>query len=164
MFASLVGSKKVMMGLILRPLIPPLLLISFTKRLIALPCSVYSTSPANPSSAESACRFTTGNTTLISVAVTPRALVLALVTGVGPDDACAGTDTPKPMVPTITAHAPEILNLFRPITSPFVCAFSPQEHAASADPVQLAISTLEDQVEQVTRIPTTDPAAADTDR
>jgi len=37
-----------MIGLIVRPLMPPDWLISSTNRLMALACSVYSTSPANP--------------------------------------------------------------------------------------------------------------------
>jgi hypothetical protein len=74
---SLVGIEEVMIGLILRPLMPPTVVDLVDEEMIALPCSVYSTSPAKPSSVESASRFTTGKTTLICVFVTPRELVLA---------------------------------------------------------------------------------------
>ncbi len=81
---SLVGSKLTMMGLIFRPLIPPLSLICLTKRSMALVCSPNSTSAANPSLPASELRATTGKTTLMVCLVTPRDEVLAELTGLGP--------------------------------------------------------------------------------
>ncbi len=85
MAVSLVGSKLVMMGLILRPLIPPDLLIWRTNSRMALVCSPNSASWANPSLPASELRDTTGNTTLMACSVTPRDDVLALPTEVGPE-------------------------------------------------------------------------------
>src|ERR1700683_2564580 len=82
MLASLVGSNCTLIGLILRPLMPPLLLIWFTKRWIAGICSLNSLSAAKPSLPARLLTATTGNTTLMLVAVTPRLLVLAWVTGI----------------------------------------------------------------------------------
>src|SRR5271156_3160134 len=82
MLASLVGSNWTMIGLILRPLMPPALLIWFTKRWIAGTCSLYSLSSAKPSLPARLFMATTGKTTLMVVGVTPRLLVLACVTGV----------------------------------------------------------------------------------
>src|ERR1700749_2132777 len=82
MLASLVGSNCTMIGLILRPLMPPALLILFTKRWIAGICSLYSLSSAKPSFPARLLMATTGNTTLMLVAVTPRVLVLAWLGGV----------------------------------------------------------------------------------
>ena len=65
MSVSLVGSKLAMMGLIFRPLIPPLSLMWFTKRLMALVCSPNSASAANPSWPAKELRATTGKTTLM---------------------------------------------------------------------------------------------------
>ena len=84
MAASLVGSKLTMIGLIFRPWIPPASLISLTKSLMALVCSLYSTSPAKPSWPARELRDTTGNTTLMLSLVTPRDEVLAWLGGVGP--------------------------------------------------------------------------------
>ncbi len=83
---SLVGSKVAMMGLILRPLIPPCSLTWFTKKLMALVCSPNSSSLANPSLPAKEVRDTTGKTTLIWCLVTPRFEVLAELTGEGPLD------------------------------------------------------------------------------
>ena len=80
----------------MRPWIPPALLISLTKRLIAFVCSPYSTSVAKPSFPASELRFTIGNTTLMEVAVTPRVLVLAFDTGVGWVAATAAPAAPAP--------------------------------------------------------------------
>src|SRR6202050_2680701 len=80
---SLVGSKLVMMGLIFRPLIPPLLLIWLTKSSMALVCSPYSASSANPSCPASELSDTSGKTTLMLCAVTPRYEVLAELTAEG---------------------------------------------------------------------------------
>ena len=71
---------------------------------MALACSVYSTSPAKPISLESACRFTTGKTTLIVVLVTPRVLVLACVTGVGAVDAPEVAGRANPAAPAMHGH------------------------------------------------------------
>src|SRR5512135_468959 len=90
-----------MIALIFRPLMPPLSLISLTNSLIAFVCSVNSTSPANPSCDDSACRFTTGNTTLMDLAVTPRVLVLAWPTG-GPGAGVFASGT-APTVPVTDA-------------------------------------------------------------
>src|ERR1700683_1648228 len=81
---SLVGSKLVMMGLIFRPLIPPLLLIWLTKSSMALLCSPNSASSANPSLPASELSDTSGKTTLILCALTPRDEVLAEINGEGP--------------------------------------------------------------------------------
>jgi len=75
--ASLLGSNCTIIGLILRPLIPPALLIRFTYRLMAGTCSLYSLSSANPNLPAWLLTATTGKTTLISVLDTPRSLVLA---------------------------------------------------------------------------------------
>ncbi len=93
MLDSLAGSKEVMIGLMVRPLMPPEWLIWSTNRSMAFTCSVYSTSPANPYVLLSAWRLTTGNATLMVWAVTPRALVLAWVTGVTADEAAAAGTT-----------------------------------------------------------------------
>ena len=74
---SLVGSKLTMSASIFLPWIPPLSLISLTKSLIALDCSLYSTSPAKPKLDASDDRFETGNTTLMLLLVTPASLALA---------------------------------------------------------------------------------------
>src|SRR5271155_4348807 len=81
---SLVGSKLEMIALILRPLIPPLALISFTYSLIAFACSVNSKSPENPIWLDSAWWSATGNTTLMVLPEMPLVLVLAWSTGVTP--------------------------------------------------------------------------------
>ncbi len=81
MSASLVGSKLVMIGLMVRPLMPPLSLICFTKSWMASVCSPNSTSEANPSLPASELRDTTGNTTLMLFALTPLDEVLAWLTG-----------------------------------------------------------------------------------
>src|SRR3984885_850029 len=118
MLASLVGSNWTMIGLILRPLMPPALLIWFTKRWIAGICSLYSLSSAKPSFPARLLMATTGKTTLMLVAVTPRGLVLAWETGVaavldGPNSAApalpdppgvpAGARTSQAMSPTTMA-------------------------------------------------------------
>src|SRR5580658_8504531 len=81
MLASLVGSNCTMIGLIVRPLIPPALLILSTKRWIAGICSLYSLSSAKPSFPARLLMATTGKTTLMLVALTPRLLVLAWLGG-----------------------------------------------------------------------------------
>src|ERR1700722_17944118 len=116
--ALLVGSYWVMIGLILRPLTPPALLIWSTKRLIAGICSLYSLSSAKPSFPARLLMATTGKTTLMLVAVTPRALVLAWETGVAvvlddpnsaapalpdPPGVPAGARTSQAMSPTTMA-------------------------------------------------------------
>ena len=73
---SLVGSYPVMMALILRPLIPPARLICLTNSWMALVCSPYSASSANPSRPASELSATTGKTTLMALPETPRAEVL----------------------------------------------------------------------------------------
>src|SRR5580698_4260495 len=118
MLASLVGSNWVMIGLILRPLMPPLLLIWFTKRWIAGICSLYSLSSAKPSFPARLLMATTGKTTLMVVAVTPRVLVLAWLGGVAlvldatsaapaslpdPPGVPAGARTSQAMSPTTMA-------------------------------------------------------------
>ena len=85
---------------------------------MALACSVYSTSPAKPISLESACRFTTGNTTLMVVLVTPLALVLACVTGVGAVDAPEVVGRASPAAPAMTVMAPTTLSRLRPTAVP----------------------------------------------
>ena len=95
MLVSLVGSKFEMIGLILRPLIPPCELMSPTKNLIAFTCSLNSTSLAKPSWDERLARFATGNATVIVFAVTPRVLVLAWSTGVPPAAGAPETSATK---------------------------------------------------------------------
>src|SRR5579862_5956173 len=75
--ASLVGSKLTICGSIIRPWMPPASLISFTKSLIALVCSLYSMSPANPKLDASDDKLDSGKTTLMLWAVTPAVLELA---------------------------------------------------------------------------------------
>src|SRR5580658_3982327 len=82
--ASLVGSKLTMIGLIVRPLTPPVLLICLTKSLMAFVCSPNSASWANPSCPANELSDTTGKTTLILDLVTPLDDVLAVVTELGP--------------------------------------------------------------------------------
>src|SRR6202035_1587672 len=94
MDCSSVGSNMEMMALILRPLIPPVVLMLLTKRLMALTCSPYSASSAKPNRPCNEFRLTTGKTTLMLVLVTPRVLVLAWLTGVG---AAPATPTPAPL-------------------------------------------------------------------
>ena len=118
MFNSSVGSKVLMIGLIFLPLMPPLSFICPTKSLMAFDCSVYSTSPAKPISLESACRFTTGKTTLISVLVTPLALVLASVTGVGALAAPEAAGGASPAAPAMTVMAPSTPSSLRPTAVP----------------------------------------------
>ncbi len=62
---------------IMRPWIPPASLISLTKSLMALVCSLYSTSPANPKFDANAERLDTGKTTRMLWALTPALEVLA---------------------------------------------------------------------------------------
>src|SRR5580704_1868804 len=69
---------------------------------MAFACSVYSTSPAKPYTLDNACRFTTGKTTLMACFVTPRALVLALSTGVAAP-AAAGRARTNEQASTTTA-------------------------------------------------------------
>src|SRR6202034_3800940 len=78
-----VGSKLSIIGLILRPLMPPASLIWFTKRWIAFVCSPYSASDSISNSPSMLLNEISGKTTLMVVAETPRELVLAWVTGVG---------------------------------------------------------------------------------
>ncbi len=54
-----------MMGLILRPLMPPSALAAFTKVWMALFCCANSASPANPKFDARVVRFDTGKTTLM---------------------------------------------------------------------------------------------------
>ena len=84
-------------GLIVRPLMPPVALMCWTKRSMAFTCSLYSTSPAKPNWPARAWRFATGNSTLMECAVTPRVLVLAWVTGVNPEEAA---------LPGVSARSP----------------------------------------------------------
>ncbi len=91
---SLVGSKLAMMGLIFRPLMPPALLIWLTKSWMALVCSPYSASLANPILPASEVSATTGSTRLMVCWVTPREDVLAWPTGVGPEP--VEPDDPSP--------------------------------------------------------------------
>src|ERR1700674_4707295 len=72
---SFVGSKFTIMGLIVRPLMPPASLMAFTKVWMAAFCTPNSVSPAKPKLDASDVRFDTGKTTLMEVAVTPRLLV-----------------------------------------------------------------------------------------
>src|ERR1700691_2826655 len=106
-----------MIGLILRPLMPPLLLIWFTYRWIAGICWLYSLSWAKPSFPARLLMATIGKTTLMLVAVTPRVLVLAWETGVAvvldahsaapaladPPGVPAGARTSQAMSPTTMA-------------------------------------------------------------
>src|ERR1700691_1781692 len=100
-----------MIGLILRPLMPPLLLIWFTYRWIAGICWLYSLSSAKPSFPARLLMATTGKTTLMLVAGTPRVLVLAWVTGVAwvlddaPSPAPALLDPPGVPAGARTSHA-----------------------------------------------------------
>src|ERR1700684_2668637 len=97
MLASLVGSNWTMIGLILRPLMPPALLIWFTYRWVAGICSVYSLSSAKPSLPARLLMATTGKTTLMLVAVTPRVLVLAWLGAVAVLlDVTSGAPAPPP--------------------------------------------------------------------
>ncbi len=84
--ASLVGSNWVMIGLMVRPLMPPAWLICFTKSLIDVICSLYSLSCEKPSRPARLLMATTGKTTLMLDAVTPRLLVLAELGGEAPVD------------------------------------------------------------------------------
>src|ERR1700683_386284 len=101
MLASLVGSNWTMIGLILRPLIPPAWLIWSTKRLMAGICSLYSLSSAKPSLPARLLTATTGKTTLMDVLETPRSLVLAWLTGVDEDEdvEARSTGTAAPALP-----------------------------------------------------------------
>ena len=72
---SLVGSKFTMMGLILRPLIPPASLMSLTKVWMAAFWAPNSVSPSKPKFDARLARFDTGKATVIELAVTPRVLV-----------------------------------------------------------------------------------------
>ncbi len=74
------------MGLMCRPLIPPVWLICATNRRIAFSCSPNSASSAKPSFPASELSETTGKTTLISFDVTPRLEVLAELTDVSPEE------------------------------------------------------------------------------
>src|SRR5580658_6934768 len=78
--ASLVGSKLTMIGLIFRPLIPPVSLICLTKSVMAFFCSPNSASSANPTCPANELSDTTGKTTLILDLLTPRDEVLAVRT------------------------------------------------------------------------------------
>src|ERR1039458_5783494 len=71
---SLVGSKVTMMGLIVRPLIPPASLMSLTKVWMAAFCTPNSVSPAKPKFDARLVRFDTGKATVIELAVTPDLL------------------------------------------------------------------------------------------
>src|ERR1700722_3926985 len=102
--ASLVGSKFTMSGTILRPWMPPASLISLTKSLMPLFCSLYSISPANPKIAARLDRLETGKTTLMVVAVTPALLVLAR-TGVAAPSVVVGLACLVEPVPTANTMA-----------------------------------------------------------
>ena len=96
-----------MIGLIVRPLMPPAALMWLTKRSMAFTCSLYSTSPAKPNWPERALRFATGNSTLMPRAVTPRALMLASLTGLIAEEVAASAGTTATHSPiSVTVAAP----------------------------------------------------------
>ncbi len=104
--STLVGSKGTIIALILRPLMPPSSLIWFTKRLMALVCSPYSASDSISYCPSMLANEMIGKTTLMVLAVTPRALVLASLTGVGALLAPDGAATPNAAALARTATAP----------------------------------------------------------
>src|ERR1700722_5985322 len=77
-----VGSKVTIIGLMLRPWVPPAWLIWLTKRWMALCWSPSSLSSYRPSRPAILLSEMTGKTTLMAWAETPRVLVLAWLTGV----------------------------------------------------------------------------------
>src|ERR1700680_1496551 len=77
MLDGLSGSKVVMIGLIVRPLIPPASLICLPWSRMAFSGSANSRSEANPSLPANDDRETIGKTTLMLSLVTPRVDVLA---------------------------------------------------------------------------------------
>ncbi len=104
--SGLVGSKLTIMGLILRPLIPPASLTWFTNRVIALVCSPYSASDSISNWPSILAKEMIGKTTLMAPAETPRALVLAWDTGVAAPAAGAGVAAPSASAPPSTMTAP----------------------------------------------------------
>src|SRR5579864_5509871 len=72
---SLVGSMFTIMGLIMRPLMPPASLMAFTYVWMAAVWAPNSLSPEKPKLDANDVRFEIGKTTLMEVAVTPRLLV-----------------------------------------------------------------------------------------
>src|SRR6202020_3630088 len=107
------------MRVILRPWLRHASLVGFRYRWIAGICSLYSLSSAKPSFPARLLMATTGKTTLMLVAVTPRVLVLAWETGVAvvlddpnsaapalpdPPGVPAGARTSQAMSPTTTAR------------------------------------------------------------
>src|SRR6202044_2142293 len=114
-----VGSKLSIIGLILRPLMPPASLIWFTKRWMAFVCSPYSASDSISNSPSMLVNEMIGNTTLMASDETPRVLVLAWVTGVGPLVAPAGPARPRATALPRMATAPIVWGSRRPLPESF---------------------------------------------
>src|SRR5580700_5157063 len=96
-----------MIGLILRPLMPPAALIWFTYTWMALSCCPNSGSDEMSNWPDTLESEITGKTTLMAWAVTPRVLVLAWSTGVGVGVDEAEADTTAAPAPSGDPGVPD---------------------------------------------------------
>ena len=140
MLAVSVGSKVTIIGLMLRPWIPPAWLIWLTKRWMALVWSPYSLSSDRPSRPAMLLSEMTGKTTLMAWAETPRVLVLAWLTGVTVA-AAAVTGTSLAPAPCAEPGVPDgaiTIQMTRPTTTARIISDGPDLHgprsAAQAAP------------------------------